>query len=347
MSIKNDTFLRACRREPTDYTPIWIMRQAGRYLPEYRALREKYSFIQLCKAPAAAVEITLQPLQRFALDAAIIFADILLPLEGMGVEFGFDQNDGPVIGSPLRRPADVDRIRVIEAEEATPYLFAAIRQARAALADKVPLLGFAGAPFTLASYLIEGGHSRNYERTKAMLYTEPKAWAKLMEKLVVILRGYLRAQVAAGAQAVQLFDSWVGCLSPRDYAEFVAPYLRELIAGLTDLPAPVIHFATDVTSLLPLMKDSGAQVYGVDWRIELDQAWQIIGSDRAIQGNLDPAVLSAPPAVIEERVQEILRRAGHRPGHIFNLGHGILPDAPIENVQFLVETVHRLSRRTA
>jgi uroporphyrinogen decarboxylase len=343
----NETFLRACRREPTAYTPIWIMRQAGRYLPEYRKLREKYSFIELCKTPAAAVEATLQPLERFPLDAAIIFADILLPLEGMGVDFTFDRNDGPVIASPLRRPADVDRIRVAEAEEATPYLFESIRQARAALADKVPLLGFAGAPFTLASYLIEGGHSRNYEHTKAMLYTEPQAWARLMEKLIVILRGYLRAQVAAGAQAVQLFDSWVGCLSPRDYAEFVAPWLRELIAGLADLPAPVIHFAADVASLLPLIKDSGAQVYGVDWRIELDRAWQIIGPDRALQGNLDPAVLSAPTAVIENRVQDILRRAGGRPGHIFNLGHGILPDAPIENVHFLVETVHRLSRRTA
>jgi len=343
----NDTFLRACRREPTPYTPIWIMRQAGRYLPEYRELRKKYSFIQLCKTPAATVEVTLQPLARFPLDAAIIFADILLPLEGMGVDFGFDQNDGPVIGSPLRNSADVDRIRVIAAEEATPYLFEAIRQARAALADKVPLLGFAGAPFTLASYLIEGGHSRTYEHTKAMLYTAPKAWAKLMEKLVEVLRRYLRAQIAAGAQAVQLFDSWVGCLSPRDYAEFVAPSIRELIAGLADLSAPVIHFATDATSLLPLMKDSGAQVYGVDWRIGLDQAWQVLGHDRAIQGNLDPAVLSAPPAVIEERVQDILRRAGGRPGHIFNLGHGILPDAPLENVSFLVETVHRLSRRPA
>jgi uroporphyrinogen decarboxylase len=343
----NDAFLRACRREPTDSTPIWIMRQAGRYLPEYRALRQKYSFIELCKTPAAAVEATLQPLQRFPLDAAIIFADILLPLEGMGVDFGFDQNDGPVIGSPLRSAGDVDRIRVIEAEAATPYLFAALRQARAALADRVPLLGFAGAPFTLASYLIEGGHSRNYEHTKAMLYTEPKTWAKLMEKLVEILRRYLRAQVAAGAQAVQLFDSWVGCLSPRDYAEFVAPYLRELIVGLADLSAPVIHFATDATSLLPLIKDSGAQVYGVDWRIELDQAWQILGHDRAIQGNLDPTVLSAPPAVIEDRVRDILRRAGGRPGHIFNLGHGILQNAPLEHVEFLVETVHRLSRRSA
>jgi uroporphyrinogen decarboxylase len=343
----NDSFLRACRREPTEFTPIWIMRQAGRYLPEYRALREKYSFIELCRTPAAALEVTLQPLERFPLDAAIIFADILLPLEGMGVDFGFDQDDGPCIGSPIRRPADVDRIRVIEAEAATPYLFEAIRQTRAALKDRVPLIGFAGAPFTLASYMIEGGHSRNYEHTKAMFYAEPGAWARLMEKLVEVLRRYLLAQVAAGAQAVQLFDSWVGCLSPRDYAEFVAPHVNALIAQLAEAQVPVIHFATDVTSLLPLIKDSGAAVYGVDWRIELDRAWQIIGHDRALQGNLDPAVLLAPPSIIESRARDVLQRAGGRPGHIFNLGHGIWPNAPIENVAFLVETVHRLSRRSA
>ena len=340
----NDRFLKACRREPVDCTPVWFMRQAGRYMKEYQAVRATRSILDVCKTPELAAQVTLQPVDRFALDAAIIFADILLPLEAMGLNLEFAEGEGPVIDNPVRSRADADRLKTIDGDELR-YVCDAIRQARRALADSVPLIGFAGAPFTLASYAIEGGGSKNYIETKSMMYREPEAWHRLMDKLARVVTGYLRQQIQAGAQAVQVFDSWVGCLSPGDYAEYVLPHVQLIFEGLQREGVPLIYFGTGTATLLPLMRQAGANVLGVDWRIQIDEAWATIGHDVAIQGNLDPVVLFAPQHEIERRVEDILDRAGGRPGHIFNLGHGILPNTPVENVAASVDMVHKLSQR--
>lgn len=339
----HDRFLKACRREPVDCTPVWFMRQAGRYMAEYRAVRAKHSILEVCKTPELAAQVTLQPIDRFPLDAAIIFADILLPLEAMGLSLEFAEGEGPVIHNPVRDRAAVDRLTVTDGEELA-YVAEAIRQARQALAGKVPLIGFAGAPFTLASYAIEGGSSRNYILTKQMMYREPEAWHRLLDKLARVVTGYLRRQIRAGAQAIQLFDSWVGCLSPGDYAEYVLPHVQLIFEGLKRESVPLIHFGTGTGSLLGLMRQAGGDVIGLDWRIPLDEGWQTVGHDRAVQGNLDPVVLFAPRHEIERRVEDILRRAGGRPGHIFNLGHGILPNTPLESVEAAAELVHKLSQ---
>jgi len=340
----NDRFLKACRREPVDCTPVWFMRQAGRYMKEYQAVRATRSILEVCKTPELAAQVTLQPIDRFALDAAIIFADILLPLEAMGLHLEFAEGEGPIIDNPVRSRADVDRLLPIDGGELR-YVCEAIRHARRALADRVPLIGFAGAPFTLASYAIEGGGSRNYIETKSIMYREPQTWHRLMEKLSRVVTGYLRQQISAGAQAVQVFDSWVGCLSPGDYAEYVLSHVQSIFQGLQGQGVPLIYFGTGTATLLPLMQKAGADVVGVDWRVQLDEAWATVGYDMAIQGNLDPVALFAPLHEIERRVQDILQRADSRAGHIFNLGHGILPNTPVESVAATVEMVHKLSQR--
>jgi uroporphyrinogen decarboxylase len=343
-NMVNDRFLKACRREPVDCTPVWFMRQAGRYMAEYRALRAKHSILELCKTPELAAQVTLQPIDRFPLDAAIIFADILLPLEPMGLHLEFAAGEGPVIHNPIRDQAAVDRLNVIDGGE-LDYVAEAIRQARRGLNGRVPLIGFAGAPFTLASYAIEGGSSRNYLLTKQLMYCEPKAWHQLMDKFARVITGYLRRQIKAGAQAIQLFDSWVGCLSVGDYVEYVMPHVQLIFEGLKREGVPMIHFGTGTSAMLPQMREAGGNVIGVDWRIHLDEAWATVGHDVAVQGNLDPLTLFAPLHEIERRVEDILRRAGGRPGHIFNLGHGILPTTPIEHVAATIDMVHKLSQR--
>ena len=340
----NERFLKACRREPVDCTPVWFMRQAGRYMAEYRSLRAKHSMLELCKTPELAAQVTLQPIDRFPLDAAIIFADILLPLEPMGLSLEFAAGEGPVIYNPVQNQADVERLKVIDGSE-LDYVAEAIRQARRALNGRVPLIGFAGAPFTLASYAIEGGSSRNYLLTKQLMYGEPKAWHQLMDKFARVITGYLRRQIKAGAQAIQLFDSWVGCLSVGDYVEYVMPHVQLIFEGLKREGVPMIHFGTGTSAMLPQMRDAGGDVIGIDWRIHLDEAWAAVGHDVAVQGNLDPLTLFAPLHEIERRVEDILRRAGGRPGHIFNLGHGILPTTPIEHVAATIDMVHKLSQR--
>ncbi len=343
-SIMNDRFLKACRREPVDCTPVWFMRQAGRYMVEYRRLREKHSILDLCKTPELAAQVTLQPIDRFALDAAIIFADILLPLEPMGLSLEFAEGEGPIIHNPVRDRAAVDGLKVID-ERDLQYVMDAISLTRKMLAGRVPLIGFAGAPFTLASYAIEGGSSRNYIHTKQMMYREPETWHRLMDKFARVITGYLRRQIKAGAQAVQLFDSWVGCLSAGDYAEYVMPHVQLIFEGLKHEGVPLIHFGTGTTAILKAMRQAGGDVIGIDWRIPIDEAWALVGHDRAVQGNLDPVTLFGPISEIERRVTDILRRAAGRPGHIFNLGHGILPNTPVENVAATIDLVHKLSTR--
>lgn len=334
----NDRFLRACRRGPVDMTPIWLMRQAGRYQPEYRKLREKYPMLELCTTPELAAEVTLLPLRRFDLDAAILFSDLTVPFLAMGVPFTLKENTGPVIAHPVRTDEDVDSLRLIEPGEDLPFVGQSIRILRREL--NVPLIGFAGAPFTLAAYLVEGGPSRDYSRVRALMYSRPDLWQKLLHLLAENVTRYLRAQIEAGAQAVQLFDSWVGVLSPIVYRQWLLPVMKGIIAALKPLGAPIIIFGTGTASLLEAMAETGADVIGVDWRVPLDEAWRRIGADRAIQGNLDPAVLLAHAETVRREAREVLRRAARRAGHVFNLGHGLLPDTSIENVEVLIETVH-------
>ncbi len=345
VKLANDRFLRACRREPVDYTPVWLMRQAGRYMAEYMAIRSKYSFLEMCKNPEVAAEVTLQPVHKLGVDAAILFADILLPLEGMGISLEFAKNEGPVIHNPIRSEADVRALRPIEPAEDVPYVLEAVQLVQRELEGRIPLIGFSGAPFTLASYMIEGGGSREYINCKRMMWQAPQVWHALMDKIAGVVVSYLTAQVQAGAQAVQVFDSWVGTLSPADYKEYVLPHSKKVMDGLKHLGVPVIHFANNASTLLELVKEAGGDVIGLDWRINLDDAWQRLGYDVAVQGNLDPMALMAPPAVIEQKVQDILARAANRPGHIFNLGHGIHKETPVEHAIALVEVVHKYSRR--
>jgi uroporphyrinogen decarboxylase len=320
------------------------MRQAGRYLPEYRAMRERFEFLELCRNPAAAADVTLLPVDRLGVDAAILFADILLIVEPLGVGLEFGRGEGPVIQRPLRGEAQIAHLTPIDVDAAVPFVFETVRRVTRALAGRVPLIGFAGAPFTVASYLVEGGPSRDYLHVKRLMYEEPEAWHHLMEILATATARYLNGQIAAGADLVQIFDSWVGVLAPDDYRTYVQPHTRTLIRALT-LGAPVIHFGTGTAALLPLMRAAGGDVIGLDWRVDLDTAWESVGHDVAVQGNLDPAVLLAKPPYIRQRVKDILDRAGGRPGHIFNLGHGVLPATPVEHVRALVDIVHELSDR--
>lgn len=340
----SSAFMKACRREAAEVTPIWLMRQAGRYMAEYREVRARVGFLELCKDPALAAEVTITAAERLGVDAAILFADILLILEPLGAQLEFSKGDGPVIHNPVRAAADVDRIGRLEDPEALSYVLEAVRQIRAGLRPETPLIGFAGAPFTLACYLIEGGGSRNYERAKAFMYRDPGAWEALMSRLADSTAVYLRGQAEAGAQALQVFDSWVGCLSPRDYRRFVQPHMRRLIEAL---PAgvPVIHFGTGTATLLADQKAAGGQVIGLDWRVELDRAWEELGEGVAVQGNLDPVLLLGPREELLRQARIVLDQAAGRPGHIFNLGHGILPQTPVENVRALVDFVHEETDR--
>ena len=335
--------MRACRREPVPYTPIWLMRQAGRYMREYREVRARTTFLELCKTPSLAAEVTVTAAERLGVDAAIIFADILLILEPLGIELEFVAGEGPVIHNPVRSASDVDRL--LELEDVSPLDFVndAIRQTRHALRPDIPLIGFCGAPFTLASYVVEGGGSKNYVHTKRLMYDDPGAWHAMMSLISRALARYLNGQIAAGAQAVQLFDSWVGCLSPEDYREFVLPHTKSVIANVTP-GTPVLHFGTGTAALLELMREAGGDVIGFDWRVNLDEAWQRVGEDVAVMGNLDPVALFANQETLRAQAKRILDQAAGRPGHIFNLGHGILPETPVENVIALVEMVHEMSR---
>jgi len=349
-AIEKSRFLAACRCEPTDATPIWLMRQAGRYMVEYRVLRQRYSILEIIKTPELACDVTLQPVRAFDLDAAIIFADILPPLEGMGLPLEFVAGEGPVIATPVRTAADIAALRVTPPEEALGFTLEAIRLVRRALEDRgLPLIGFSGAPFTLASYAIEGGSSRDFVRAKSLMMGEPALWAQLMEKLSEVVGHYLLAQARAGAQALQLFDSWVGALSPDDYLEAVLPYSRRAIEIARQAGVPIIHFGTNTSGMLNLLRAAGGDVIGVDWRIPLDVAWRQLGEGIAVQGNLDPVALLAPWPQLRERARRVLdaARLVGRPGHIFNLGHGILPETPVDNVRRLVDFVHEYSSEGA
>jgi len=336
-------FLKACRREPTPFTPVWLMRQAGRYMSDYREVRARHSFLELCKNPQLVSEVTVTAAERIKADAAIIFADILLIVEPLGLNLEYSAGDGPVISPTVRESADVDRLKEVD-PAALSYVYDAVRQTRKDLNPKIPLIGFCGAPFTLASYVIEGSGSRNYENTKSLMYRDAGAWHALMDRIARGLVSYVNCQVEAGAQCIQLFDSWVGCLSPEDYREFVLPHSRTLIQGIQP-GVPVIHFGTGTATLLRDMKEAGGDVIGLDWRTELDRGWAEVGHDRAVQGNMDPLVLFAEPEYIKKRAKQIMDQAEGRPGHIFNLGHGILPKTPVDNVIRLIEYVHELSAR--
>jgi len=340
-----DRFLRACRREPVDATPVWFMRQAGRYMAEYRAIRSQHTLLEICRQPELAAEVTLQPVRKLGVDAAILFADILLPLEPMGAQFHFAAGEGPVFDQPVRDVRAVEALRVVDPVEALPHVLDAIRIVRAELDGRTPLIGFAGAPFTLASYLVEGGKSQSYANTKRMMYRDAGLWNALMEKLAELVRSYLRAQVAAGVQAVQLFDSWVGSLCPDDYLQFVQPHVRRILRDLETTGVPVIHFGTNTGALLEHLRDAGGTVIGVDWRTPLDLARYRLGPDVAVQGNLDPLLLGAPRPLLEARVESILKRAGPEPGHVFNLGHGVLPDTSPDTAKYVVDLVHERSAR--
>ena len=335
----NDRFLRACRREPVDRTPVWFMRQAGRYQPEYRALRERYTLLEICRQPELCAQVTRLPVEQLGVDAAILFSDIMVPLGPMGVDYELKESVGPVVAEPIATMADVQRLRPLE-PEALAYVLETIRLLVREL--PVPLIGFVGGPFTLASYLIEGQPTRAFLKTKAMMYSEPAVWHALLERLTDMAVRYLRAQVRAGAHAVQVFDSWVGCLSPADYRAFVLPHMRRLFAETADLGVPRIHFGVNTLGLLPLMRAAGGDVIGVDWRADLAAAWDLLGPDVAVQGNLDPVLLLAPEDVLRRRVEEILASVAGRAGHIFNLGHGVLPQTSPARLRQVVEWVHSM-----
>jgi uroporphyrinogen decarboxylase len=330
--------LRACRLEPVERTPVWLMRQAGRYLPEYRAIREQVGFLDLCKTPRLAAEVMIATVNRLGVDAAIIFSDLLPILEPMGLDLEFTHGEGPVIHNPVRTAADVDRVRELHDVDRVGFVMDTVRATRAGLDATIPVIGFAGAPFTLAGYCIEGGTSKAWLLTKSFMYRHEAAWHDLMDRLARGVSRYLVAQIDAGAEVVQLFDSWVGCLGPDDYRRYVLPHSRTALAEAA-MRVPTIHFATGNPALLPLLREAGGSVIGIDWRIDLDEGWRLVGHDRAVQGNLEPVVLLTDRDTVRRRAQEVLARAGGRPGHIFNLGHGILPGTPVENVLELVAAV--------
>ncbi|MCA9045270.1 MAG: uroporphyrinogen decarboxylase, partial [Planctomycetaceae bacterium] len=340
----NSRFMRAARCEKTDTTPVWIMRQAGRYLPEYMAVRNKVTFIELCKTPELAAEVTLTAREVLDVDAAILFADLLPILEPMGLDLEYVKGEGPVIHNPIQGPEDVARIVPVPNVDDLGYVFDAVKLIRQQLPGNIPLLGFAGAPFTLASYAIEGGGSKSYIKTKSLMYRDEGAWKDLMTKLVDSLSEYLIAQINAGCQAVQIFDSWAGCLSPADYARYAQPYTKQLIEKLP-ADTPVINFLTGNPALLPQQVQAGGQVIGIDWRIDLAEARRIIGPGKAVQGNMDPIAIYGELPFLRERVQDVLNAAGDAPGHIFNLGHGVHPDMNPEHVKELVKMVHELGAK--
>jgi uroporphyrinogen decarboxylase len=337
-------FMRACRGEPTNVTPVWMMRQAGRYMAEYREVRDKVSFLELCKNPSLCSEVMCTAVRRLGVDAAIIFSDLLPILEPMGLDLEFVPAGGPVIHNPIREPRDVDRVAELDSVDALHFVMETVSQTRQDLPAAMPLIGFAGAPFTLASYTIEGGSSRNFLHTKTLMYRDEGAWQALMQRFTRAITRYLNAQIAAGAQAVQLFDSWVGCLGVDDYRRYVLPYVQEIVASITP-GVPVINFATGNPQLNVMLGEARSAVVGVDWRMRLDDAWQAVGLDRALQGNLDPCLLLADRDLLRQRIRDILEMAGGRPGHIFNLGHGILPQTPVDNAIALVDIVHELSQK--
>jgi uroporphyrinogen decarboxylase len=342
MSAPESRFVRACKSQPVDRTPVWFMRQAGRYMKEYRSIRKQHSLLEICKMPELAAEVTITAAEFLGVDAAIIFADLLLPLEVMGLEFHFAAGEGPIIGKPVRTGDDVAHLRTDRAAE-LDYVSDAVRLVARHFENKVPVIGFCGAPFTLASYMIEGGGSRHYLHTKKMMYNSPADWDELMRKLVEVAAHYSVAQVRAGADVVQIFDSWVGCLSVEDYRRYVLPHITALVKRLQETGAPIIYFGTDSATLLPAMNETGADVIGLDWRIPLDQGWRALEHRCAVQGNLDPVLLFAEWKEIESRAKHILQLAAGRSGHIFNLGHGILPETPVENVKDLARFVQERS----
>ncbi len=342
MSAPDSRFVRACKALPVDVTPVWFMRQAGRYMSEYRAVRKKYSLIEICKKPEIAAEVTITAAEALGVDAAIIFADLLLPLEVMGLPFHFSVGEGPRVERPVANATDVKKLRTDRAAE-LGYVSEAVRLVSTHFGSRLPVIGFCGAPFTLASYMIEGGGSRNYIQTKKMMYNSPQVWDELMHKLITVTSQYAAEQVRAGADAIQVFDSWVGCLNVEDYRQYVLPRTSELIRKLQQTGVPIIYFGTDSSTLLQWMKETGADVIGVDWRIPLDVAWKNIGFIGGVQGNLDPVVLFASWKEVRRRAEDILRRASGHDGHVFNLGHGILPDTPVENVKALAAFVHEYS----
>src|ERR1700722_15096709 len=342
MSAPNSSFVRACKSLPVERTPVWFMRQAGRYMPEYRAIRKQHSLLEICKRPALAAEVTITAAEFLGVDAAIIFADLLLPLEVMGLPFHFSAGEGPVIERPVRTKEDIASLRTDRAAD-LGYVSEAVALVARHFADRVPVIGFCGAPFTLASYMIEGGGSRNYVHAKKLMYNAANDWHALMEKLVAVTTAYSAEQVRSGADVIQIFDSWVGCLGVEDYRRYVLPHVTAMVKQLQKAGAPIIYFGTDSATLLPAMKETGADVIGLDWRVPLDEGWARLDHARAVQGNLDPVLLFAHWKEIESRAEDILRRAAGRPGHIFNLGHGILPETPVENVKNLARFVREYS----
>lgn len=343
MTIDSTRFMRAARRQAVDRTPVWFMRQAGRVLPEYRAVRGALSLIEICKRPDVCTEVTLQPVRRFGMDAAILFADIMHPLIGAGIDLDIVDGVGPVIKEPVRTAADLPRLRALIPEVDLPYVGETIKLLKQDLDDRTPLIGFAGAPFTLAAYLIEGKSSRDFAKTKALMYSDAELWHGIMERLTDMVIAFMASQRRAGVDALQLFDSWVGCLSPSDYHRYVQPYSRRIFAALSSLGAPLIHFGVNTATLLPYMATDGASVIGIDWRTPIDEAWRIVGANKAVQGNLDPTVLLGSADTIEREVTDVLRRAGGRPGHIFNLGHGLLPMTPISGIERALDCIRTYS----
>jgi uroporphyrinogen decarboxylase len=342
MSAPNSRFVRACKSQAVDRTPVWFMRQAGRYMPEYRAVRKQHSLLEICKKPSLAAEVTITAAEFLDVDAAIIFADLLLPLEVMGLPFHFAAGEGPVIEKPVRTKEDIANLRTDRASE-LGYVSEAVALVAKHFGDRIPVIGFCGAPFTLASYMIEGGGSRNYVHAKKMMYNSPTDWDALMTKLVAVTTSYSEEQVRAGADVIQIFDSWVGCLSVEDYRRYVLPHVTGMVKRLQKTGAPIVYFGTDSATLLPAMRETGADVIGLDWRVPLDEGWSRLEYQTAVQGNLDPVLLFAEWKEARSRAEDILRRAAGRPGHIFNLGHGILPETPVENVKNLARFVQEHS----
>jgi uroporphyrinogen decarboxylase len=337
--LDGNRFVRACLRKPVDRTPVWFLRQAGRYMQEYRDVRKHHTLIDICKKPELAAEVTITAAEKLGVDAAIIFADLLLPLEPMGLDFEFQAGEGPVVHHPVRNADDVAALRTDRAEELA-YVAQAIEKVAGHFKDRLGIIGFCGAPFTLASYMIEGGGSRNYIETKKMMYGDSTAWNSLQDKLASVLTAYCRLQVEAGADVIQIFDSWVGSLSLSDYRSYAFDASQRLVRAVQQMGVPVIYFGVETAGLLGQMAQTGADVIGLDWRQPVDEGWRAVGTAHAVQGNLDPITLFAPPEILEQRVNEILRAANRRPGHIFNLGHGIVPGTPVENVQAVVKMVH-------
>jgi uroporphyrinogen decarboxylase len=341
----NDTFLRACRGEEVEYTPVWLMRQAGRYLPQYQAVRANIDFLTLCKTPNLAAEVTLQPVEILGVDAAILFSDILIPVESMGMRLEFSDKEGPIISEPIRSKSAVERLIIPDIEEDLPFILEAIKILRKELENKVPLIGFSGAPFTLATYMIEGGTSKNFLHTKKMMFQYSGAFNYLMEKLTDTVISYLSAQIKAGAQAVQIFDTWAGILTPVDYKKFILPYVKKTISDLKKEGIPIIYFVNNCAGILKEVKKSGADVIGIDWRIDIGDAIKKLGKKMIIQGNMDPCALFLPKEKLEERIKDILWKGESAKGHIFNLGHGVLPETPVENVIAMVEAVHKYGKK--